>query len=297
MPSLGVGPGLIALVCLLSAVSGESSPGSDGRWERRWLSEEGSGSGDSAEEEIPPPSLPPPSLPPPSPPPPSLPPPSLPPPSPPPPAMPPVIPPSLPPTPLCPNEYGSGAVEYGSGTVDGPAPPAAPSWTECVLVPDQMRLRLLLTSACGALPDGRPQASGVLADLQSAFSSVDASLTVDDIEVPLLPAEHVGQDATYAVVRLSCTAKNQLNSLWLQDYGDLWASTAPLILNGTLSKDHNPRPDVLRGSCGSCAAPPPLSPPAPPSLPPPPSSPPSPSPPPSPPGISPPPLPPPPAPS
>ena len=160
-----------------------------------------------------------------------------------------------------------------------------------------MRLRLLLTSACGALPDARPLPSGVLADLQSAFSSLDASLTVDDIEVPLLPAEHVGQDATYAVVRLSCTAKNQLNSLWLQDYGDLWASTAPLILNGTLSKDHNPRPDVLRGSCGSCAAPPPLSPPAPPSLPPPPSSPPPPSPPPSPPGISPPPLPPPPAPS
>ena len=276
MPSLGVGPGLIALVCLLSAVSGESSPGSDGRWERRWLSELSSGdegSGSSGEEESPPPSLPPPSLPPPPPPPP---------------AMPPVIPPSLPPiTPLCPNEYGS-------GTVDGPAPPAAPPWTECVNVTDRMRLRLLLTSACGALPDARPLPSGVLADLQSAFSSLDASLTVDDIEVPLLPAE---QDATYAVVRLPCTAKQELESLWQRPTGELWGSTAPLILNGTLSKDHNPLPDVLRGSCGSCAAPPPRSPPAPPSLPPPPSSPPPPSPPPSPPGISPPPLPPPPAPA
>ena len=148
-----------------------------------------------------------------------------------------------------------------------------------------MRLRLLLTSACGALPDGRPQASGVLADLQSAFSSLDASLTVDDIEVPLLPAEHVGPDATYAVVRLPCTAdpdeaNKQLNSLWQQPTGKLWGSTAPLLLNGTLSKEHNPLPDVLRGSCDSCAAPPPRSPPAPPSLPPPPSSPPPPSPPP-----------------
>ena len=52
----------------------------------------------------------------------------------------------------------------------------------------------------------------------------------------MLPAEHVGQDATYAVVRLSCTAKNQLNSLWLQDYGDLWASTAPLP--GRLPRSH-----------------------------------------------------------
>ena len=88
-----------------------------------------------------------------------------------------------------------------------------------------MRLRLLLPSACGALPDARPLPSGVLADLQSAFSSLDASLTVDDIEVPLLPAEHVGQDATYAVVRLSCTAKQELESLWQQPTGKLWGST------------------------------------------------------------------------